>query len=60
MSDSNSDSVHLLLQTVATQAQTIQTQAETISRLLAEQVPEMGEMEGSRAPGSYMDGTPVR
>lgn len=60
MSDSNSASVQLLLQTVATQAQTIQTQAETISRMLGEQEPEMGEAESRPAPTSYMDGTPVR
>jgi len=60
MSDSNNDSVRLLLQTVATQAQTIQQQAETISRLLGELEPEMGVAEGRPASGSYMDGTPVR
>lgn len=60
MSDTSNDSVHLLLQTVATQAQTIKTQAETISRLLSEtdQVldPELELVERT----SYMDGTPIR
>lgn len=57
MSDLDSDSVRLLLQTVASQAKTIQTQASTISRLLGE--PEEAGVDGP-APTSYMDGTPVR
>lgn len=36
MSDSNSDSQRLLLETLAMQAKTIQTQAETIARLLTD------------------------
>ena len=63
MSDSSNDSLRLLLQTVATQAQTIQTQAETISRLLewhGQENQEMDPAQGSPALGSYMDGTPVR
>lgn len=60
MSDSNNDSVRLLLETVASQAQTIKAQAETIRSLLMYQEPEMGESEGHPAPTSYMDGTPVR
>ena len=57
MSDSNSDSVRLLLETVASQAQTIRAQAETIRHLLGQ--PDSEEME-SQAPSSYMDGTPIR
>lgn len=63
MSDSSNDSLRLLLETVATQAQTIQTQAETISRLLewhGQENQEMDPAQGSPALGSYMDGTPVR
>ena len=36
MSDSNNDSVRLLLETVASQAQTIRAQAETIRHLLGQ------------------------
>lgn len=57
MTDSNSASVHLLLQTVATQAQTIRAQAETIRHLLGQ--PQAEEMD-PQAPSSYMDGTPIR
>lgn len=57
MSDSNNDSVHLLLETVASQAQTIRAQAETIRHLLgqppADELDEVGQ-------SSYMDGTPIR
>ena len=63
MSDSNNDSVRLLLETVAAQAKTIQAQAETISRLLewhGQENQEMDPAQGSPALGSYMDGTPVR
>lgn len=54
MSDSNNDSVRLLLETVASQAQTIRAQAETIRHLLGQ--PPADEAGQS----SYMDGTPVR
>ena len=57
MSDSNSDSVRLLLETVASQAQTIRAQAETIRHLLGQ--PDADEMD-TPAPTSYMDGTPIR
>ena len=57
MTDSNNDSVRLLLETVASQAQTIRAQAETIRHLLGQ--PESEEMD-SQAPSSYMDGTPIR
>lgn len=57
MSDSNNDSVRLLLETVAAQAKTIQAQAETIRHLLgqppADELDEAGQT-------SYMDGTPIR
>ena len=57
MSDSNNDSVRLLLETVASQAQTIRAQAETIRHLLGQpQADELDEV----APTRYMDGTPVR
>lgn len=57
MSDSNNDSVRLLLETVASQAQTIRAQAETIRHLLGQ--PDAGEID-PQAPSSYMDGTPIR
>ena len=57
MSDLNNDSLRLLLETVASQAQTIRAQAETIRHLLgqppADELDEAGQT-------SYMDGTPVR
>lgn len=57
MSDSSNDSLRLLLETVASQAQTIRAQAETIRHLLgqpdAEELDEAGQ-------SSYMDGTPIR
>ena len=57
MTDSNSASVHLLLETVASQAQTIRAQAETIRHLLGQ--PPADELD-EVAPTRYMDGTPVR
>lgn len=57
MSDSNNDSVRLLLETVASQAQTIRAQAETIRHLLGQ--PDADEMDEA-GQSSYMDGTPVR
>ena len=57
MSDSNNDSVRLLLETVAAQAQTIRAQAETIRHLLGQ--PDADELD-EVAPTRYMDGTPVR
>ena len=57
MSDSNNDSVRLLLETVASQAQTIRAQAETIRHLLGQ--PQAEEMD-PQAPSSYMDGAPIR
>ena len=57
MSGFDSDSVRLLVQTVAAQAQTIKAQAETIRALMGELAQE--ELD-SPAATSYMDGTPVR
>ena len=57
MSDFDSDSVRLLVQTVAAQAQTIKAQAETIRALMGELAQE--ELD-SPAPTRYMDGTQVR
>lgn len=57
MSDSNNDSVRLLLETVASQAQTIRAQAETIRNLLGQ--PPADELD-EVAPTRYMDGAPVR
>ena len=57
MSDSSNDSLRLLLETVAGQAQTIRAQAETIRHLLGQ--PDADEMD-PQAPSSYMDGTPIR
>ena len=57
MSDSSNDSVRLLLETVASQAQTIRAQAETIRHLLGQ--PPADELD-EVAPSSYMDGTPIR
>jgi len=57
MSDLNSASVRLLLETVASQAQTIRAQAETIRHLLGQ--PPADEMDEA-GQSSYMDGTPVR
>lgn len=56
MSDFNSDSFRLLLETVNSQAKTIQTQAETIQSLLS------GETEEPdiSAPARYMDGSIAR
>ncbi len=52
MTGFNNDSVQLLLQTVATQAQTIKTQAETIGRLMGE--PELDEE--PELVTTYLDG----
>lgn len=57
MSDSNNDSLRLLLETVASQAQTIRAQAETIRHLLGQ--PDADEMDEA-GQSSYMDGTPIR
>lgn len=57
MSDSNNDSVRLLLGTVASQAQTIRAQAETIRHLLGQ--PPADELDEA-SQSSYMDGTPIR
>lgn len=57
MSDSNNDSLRLLLETVAAQAQTIRAQAETIRHLLGQ--PDADEMDEA-GQSSYMDGTPIR
>ena len=57
MSDSNNDSVRLLLETVAAQAKTIQAQAETIRHLLGQ--PPADELDEA-GQSSYMDGAPVR
>lgn len=57
MSGFDSDSVRLLLETVAAQAQTIKAQAETIRSLMGE--PAQEELD-SPAPTRYMDGTQVR
>lgn len=56
MSDSNNDSVRLMLETVAAQAKTIQAQAETIRGLMGE----VDDPKDMPAPTSYMDGTPIR
>lgn len=57
MSDSNNDSVRLLLETVASQSQTIRAQAETIRHLLGQ--PPADELDEA-GQSSYMDGTPIR
>lgn len=57
MSDSNNDSVRLLLETVASQAQTIRAQSETIRHLLGQ--PPADELDEA-GQSSYMDGTPIR
>lgn len=57
MSDSNNDSLRLLLETVASQAQTIRAQAETIRHLLGQ--PPADELDEA-GQSSYMDGTPIR
>lgn len=57
MSDSSNDSLRLLLETVASQAQTIRAQAETIRHLLGQ--PDADEMDEA-GQSSYMDGTPIR
>lgn len=57
MSDSSNDSLRLLLETVASQAQTIRAQAETIRNLLGQ--PPADELDEA-APTSYLDGAPVR
>lgn len=57
MSDSSNDSLRLLLETVASQAQTIRAQAETIRHLLGQ--PPADELDEA-GQSSYMDGTPIR
>lgn len=57
MSDSSNDSLRLLLETVAGQAQTIRAQAETIRHLLGQ--PPADELDEA-GQSSYMDGMPIR
>lgn len=57
MNDSSNDSLRLLLETVASQAQTIRAQAETIRHLLGQ--PPADELDEA-GQSSYMDGTPIR